>query len=110
EVFGYSDIALNSCLAELANQPFDLERGPLMRVHLLKRSPAEYVLLLAVHHIVVDYWSMSVLKEELGLLYSAERDGASADLAPLPLQYTDYVGWQANMLAGARGEELYQYW
>lgn len=93
-----------------AHRPFDLEQGPLLRVYLFKRAASEHVLLMTVHHIVTDFWSLAVLMQELGELYVAERDGLVAQLAPLTLQYTDYVRWQEEMLAGTEGERLWSYW
>jgi Condensation domain len=97
-------------LLEEAYRPFDLERGPLLRVTLFTRSVREHILLLVVHHIVIDFWSLAILLDELGVLYPAERAGAGVILPPLELRYTDYVHWQAEMLAGAEGERLWAYW
>ena len=101
---------LHARLLESAYRSFDLERGPLLRVSLFTRSPKEHVLLLAVHHIVIDFWSLAILLDELGVLYPGERAGSPAMLPKLPLRYTDYVGWQAAMLAGPQGESLWTYW
>ena len=81
-----------------------------MRVNLFSRSPQEHILLLVIHHIVVDFWSLAVTLNELGTLYLAERAGRPASLRPLDLQYTDFVRWQAGMLAGPAGERLWDYW
>ncbi|HWS53774.1 MAG TPA: AMP-binding protein, partial [Pyrinomonadaceae bacterium] len=97
-------------LDEEAARPFDLERGPLLRVCVFSLSPHDHVLLLAAHHIIVDFWSLATLLRELGQLYSAERAGAAADLPPLARDYTDYVSRQEEMLSGAAGERLWQYW
>ncbi len=101
-------------------QPFDLRRGPLLRIVLFTRSPEDQVLLLAVHHIVVDFLSVGVLVEELGRLYDAESGGLHAEalaqvapsvaLPPLRSEYQDFVRWQAAMLAGAGGERHWLYW
>ncbi|HEX8651125.1 MAG TPA: non-ribosomal peptide synthase/polyketide synthase [Pyrinomonadaceae bacterium] len=98
-------------LIEEAHRPFDLEQGPLLRVRLFTRSTHEHVLLLVVHHIVADLWSLAVLLDELRLLYTAKgTDTPSANLAPLELQYTDYVRWQEEMLQGAEGASDWAYW
>ena len=97
-------------LADEAHRPFDLERGPLLRVSVYKRSAQEHYLLLVVHHIVIDFWSLAILLNELGVLYSAEAAGVRATLPPLDLQYGDYVRWQSETLAGAEGERLWSYW
>jgi amino acid adenylation domain-containing protein len=105
-----SDAELDKQLSELMCQPFDLERGPLMRVTLLKRSEVNHVLLLSVHHIVTDFWSLAVVIHEMGALYSAAKNLLKPALNPLRLAYTDYVRWQSEMLAGAEGERLWNYW
>ena len=101
---------LQTWLLEETQRPFDLERGPVMRVSLLTRSEQEHILLLVIHHIVVDFWSLAVILNELGVLYSAEKAGRSAALPRLDLQYTDFVLWQAEMLASPAGERLWDYW
>ncbi|HLF28782.1 MAG TPA: amino acid adenylation domain-containing protein [Anaerolineae bacterium] len=97
-------------LAAEAYRPFDLEHGPLLRVHLFTRSADEHILLLALHHSVTDFWSLTNLFAELGPLYRAACASAPAALPPLDVQYTDFVRWQADMLAGAEGEALWAYW
>ncbi len=106
----WSGDELNARLLEEAYRPFDLERGPLLRVSLIMRSAREHILLLVVHHIAIDFWSLAILLDELGVLYPAESAGVTAHLPPLDLQYTDYVRWQAEMLAGPDGERLWAYW
>jgi surfactin family lipopeptide synthetase A len=101
---------LQTRLVEETQRPFDLERGPVMRVSLFTRSAQEHILLLIIHHIVVDFWSLAVILNELGVLYSAEKAGRPAALRPLDLQYTDFVRWQAEMLASPAGERLWDYW
>ncbi|HEX8352730.1 MAG TPA: condensation domain-containing protein, partial [Pyrinomonadaceae bacterium] len=80
------------------------------RVGVFTRTPDEHVLLLVAHHIVVDFWSLAILLRELGRLYSAERAGAAADLLPPAREYTHFVSWQEDMLSGAEGERLWQFW
>jgi hypothetical protein len=101
---------LKARLLEEAYRPFDLERGPVLRVNLFTCPAKEHVLLLVVHHIVIDFWSLALLLTELGALYSAEKAGVQALLPALGAQYTDYVRWQAEMLAGLEGERLWAYW
>jgi natural product biosynthesis luciferase-like monooxygenase protein len=101
---------LHQRLAEQANRPFDLERDPLLRVSLFGRSPQEHILLLAVHHIVADFWSLAVLMHEMGQLYTAEKRGLQAALAPLALQYYEYINWQEQMLTGPQGDKLWRFW
>ena len=106
----WSGDELNARLLDEAYRPFDLERGPLLRVSLIVRAPREHILLLVVHHIAIDFWSLAILLDELGVLYPAECAGVKAQLPPLDLQYSDYVRWQAEMLAGPDGERLWAYW
>src|SRR5699024_2171158 len=73
---------------------FDLEAGPLLRARLLKMAGDDHVLLLTLHHIVVDAWSLEILYRELAALYAAELEGRDAGLPPLPVQYADYAVWQ----------------
>ncbi|MFE6520893.1 amino acid adenylation domain-containing protein [Streptomyces sp. NPDC057794] len=93
-----------------AEEPFDLARGPLARVRLLRLAEERHLLLLTMHHAVSDGWSVGVLIRDLGSLYAAARDDAAATLPPLPVQYADYAQWQRRFLdAGARDEQLV-YW
>ena len=66
--------------------------------------------MLAIHHIVADFWSLAVLVQELEIIYQAEKENTSVSLPPLALQYADYSRWQAEMLANAEGERLWAYW
>ncbi|HST21175.1 MAG TPA: AMP-binding protein, partial [Blastocatellia bacterium] len=97
-------------LAEDANQVLDLEKGPLFKVKLFTRSPREHVLLLVVHHIVADLWSLAAMLQELGPLYSFETNGFEPALAPLNFRYADYARWESEMLAGPEGYRLRAYW
>ncbi|HZI20311.1 MAG TPA: non-ribosomal peptide synthase/polyketide synthase [Pyrinomonadaceae bacterium] len=108
---GWTEDELNDSLVREANEPFDLERGPLFRLRLFARGRRDHVLLLTIHHIVSDFWSLGVLLRELGELYEAERGARGASLPPAPTtQYADYVRWQAGLLAGEAGERLWRYW
>ncbi|HEY6323031.1 MAG TPA: amino acid adenylation domain-containing protein, partial [Thermoanaerobaculia bacterium] len=97
-------------LREEAYRPFALESGPLLRVTLLLRPRGEAWILLVVHHLVADFWSLAVVARELGQLYAQESGAAPAPLAALPLRYGDYVRWQRDRLAGGLGERLFAYW
>jgi amino acid adenylation domain-containing protein len=93
-----------------AARPFDLETGPLFGARLLRLGADEHVLLLAMHHIVTDGWSMGVLFRELGALYAAYRAGAPSPLPEPAVQYADYAAWQRRTLAGAAAERQLAYW
>ncbi|OBI37640.1 non-ribosomal peptide synthetase [Mycobacterium sp. E2238] len=88
--------------------PFDLYTGPVLRLTLLERTPEEHVLLLGLHHIAVDFWSIDIILDELRLLYAAEH-GAAAPPPPAE-SFVDYAEQQAQMLAGPEGEDLWAYW
>jgi amino acid adenylation domain-containing protein/non-ribosomal peptide synthase protein (TIGR01720 family) len=87
-------------LRQEAQRPFDLARGPLLRVLRLGLAPAEHAVLLTLHHIVGDGWSMGLLVRELGLLYGALLAGRPSPLPELAVQYADFAGWQRRWLAG----------
>ncbi len=93
-----------------AAQPFDLSRGPVFRALLVKLSDETHVLLLKIHHIVSDGWSMSVLFRELGVLYRAFAAGEASPLPELEVQYADFTHWQNRWLAGEVLEEHLRYW
>lgn len=98
-------------------EPFDLERGPLVRAHLFRVHDTRHVLLVVLHHIVTDGWSLGVLQGELDRLYtevlrSPGRGAAesAATLDPLPFQYVDYAAWQRDRLSGERYEASLGHW
>jgi amino acid adenylation domain-containing protein len=94
----------------VAETSFDLARGPLLRVVLLRTGESEHALLLATHHIVSDGWSLGVLIRELAAAYAALARGEEPVLEPLPLQYADYATWQRGRLAGERLATLVDHW
>src|SRR6185295_8457308 len=95
---------------EEAEQPFDLNKGPLVRARLLVVDPEAYVLLFTIHHIVSDGWSMGVLFRELGEIYEAYADGKPSPLPDLPIQYADYALWQREWLPGEILQGQINYW
>ena len=95
---------------EEARRPFDLERGPLLRVGLLRVSERNQVLLVTMHHIISDGWSAEVFFRELTALYEAFQRGEGSPLPELPVQYADYAVWQREWLRGAVLEEQLRYW
>jgi amino acid adenylation domain-containing protein len=98
------------CAAEAVRRPFDLSRGPLLRTTLLRLSQEEHVLLLEMHHIVSDGWSMGILFRELSILYETFSNGKPSPLTELPIQYVDYAVWQRNWLRGEVLETQLSYW
>ncbi|MFH8470763.1 amino acid adenylation domain-containing protein [Streptomyces sp. NPDC017991] len=95
--------------AELG-RPFDLRRGPLLRVLLVRSADDDHLLVLHQHHIVTDGWSTGVLTGDLGELYSAAARGEPPRLAPLPVQYADFAAWQHERLAGPALDGALAYW
>ncbi|SDE77108.1 amino acid adenylation domain-containing protein [Myxococcus virescens] len=93
-----------------ARRPFDLTQGPLLRVTLLKLAPSEHVLLLCMHHIISDGWSMGVLVREVTSLYGAFHAGQPASLPELPVQYADYAVWQRGWLQGDALNQQFGFW
>ncbi|AVD82427.1 non-ribosomal peptide synthetase [Pseudomonas sp. SWI6] len=93
-----------------ALQPFDLAQGPLLRVRLLRLDEQEHVLLLTLHHIVSDGWSMSVLIDEFCRFYDAHDQGIQPQLAALQVQYSDYALWQRRWLEAGEQQRQLDYW
>ena len=93
-----------------ARRPFDLSQGPLVRMALLRLSAEDNLLLLVMHHIVSDGWSLGVLTRELTALYGAFLQGRESPLPPLRIQYADYAQWQRQLLQGAVLESEVAFW
>ncbi|MBH4050695.1 non-ribosomal peptide synthase/polyketide synthase [Pseudomonas aeruginosa] len=93
-----------------AHRPFDLQRGPLLRVLLLPLATDECVLVLTLHHIIADGWSMQVLVDELIRVYAALRHDEPPALAELPIQYADFAAWQRQWMDGGERERQLGYW
>ena len=124
----WSDDYLNKQILAEVECPYNLETGPVLRVHLFTRSEQEHIQLLAMHHIAGDMWSFDIMLDELRVLYAAEvktlppssihvvensdiSNSQRDNILPLPtLSYTDYVRWQTEMLASSKGEQLSAYW
>ncbi len=106
----WSGAELERALVEQSNLAFSLTQGPLFRATLYTRPENSHLLQVAVHHIVVDYWSLTLLLDELGKLYQAQRSNSKAELAPLEHSYSDFVEWQRKKLSSPEGERLLAYW
>ncbi|HEX2080605.1 MAG TPA: condensation domain-containing protein, partial [Longimicrobium sp.] len=105
-----AEAELRRLMAGEAGAPFDLERGPLIRGRLIRLAADDHVLLLTMHHIISDGWSMGVLTEELSALYAAHREGTEARLPALPVQYADYAAWQRRWVEGEVLQGQAEYW
>jgi amino acid adenylation domain-containing protein len=110
EASGWSQDELICHMRAEADRPFDLERGPALRISLYRLGPGRHALLLVVHHIIADLWSMDVLVEELRQIYLAERSGSAASLPAPTAQFTDYIRWQIANVYGPRGHKAWEYW
>jgi amino acid adenylation domain-containing protein len=104
------DAEVRRRIDEEAARPFNLAADLFLRAQLLRLSGQEHLLLMTVHHIAADGWSMGVLLHEIAESYSARILGREAELAPLPLQYADYAHWQQEWLQGERLEAQLAYW
>ena len=96
-------------LAEAA-RPFDLERGPLLRMAVFRVAADDWIVLATTHHIVVDFWSLILMLSEVGAIYPRLAAGAEPTLPPAPGNYAEFVRRQDALLAGGRGAELKRYW
>ncbi|TDC91355.1 non-ribosomal peptide synthetase [Actinomadura sp. 7K507] len=104
---GEREARARELVADRTNRPFDLERGPLLRTHLLRLGEDHHVLCAVLHHIVADGWSLKVFLSELSELYGAALDGRPSPLPPPPIQYGDFAAWRrARREQGADGDQL----
>jgi amino acid adenylation domain-containing protein len=104
------EAAVAAGLRAAAAAPFDLAAGPLLRCELLLVGPAEHVLLVTAHHIVIDGWSLGVFFRDLSELYVAHAAGRPAELPELPAQYGDFAAWQREHLAAGALRADADYW
>ncbi|MGJ5674777.1 MAG: amino acid adenylation domain-containing protein [Nostochopsis sp.] len=93
-----------------AQEPFDLNTGPLFKAKLLQLSEQKNILLINIHHIISDGWSMGVFKREWEQTYAALAAGNAPNLSPLPIQYSDYAAWQRSWLQGEILSSQENYW
>lgn len=107
---GWDEAELARRVAADYQRPFSLTAGPLFRATLFRIAPADQVLLLGVHHIVGDAWTNWLLIDEFRRLWEATRTGAPGPLAPVAGTYADFVRWQRDLLAGAEGARLGEFW
>ncbi|WP_411378981.1 non-ribosomal peptide synthetase [Pseudomonas sp. MPB26] len=93
-----------------ARTRFDLEKGPLLRVTLVRLDDEDHQLLVTLHHIIADGWSLNILMDEFSRLYAAFAQGQTLALPPLALHYADYGSWQRQWLAAGEGQRQLAYW
>ena len=104
------DASAQRLIEQEVRRPFDLGEGPLLRATLLQLSEAEHVLIINVHHIISDEWSIKLFYRELQEIYAALVNGASPELPDLPIQYGDYAAWQQEWMQGEEFEAQLKFW
>ena len=107
---GFTEEQLRRQAQELVDTPFDLENGPILRASLLSSSAEEHVLVIAVHHIAADLWSLVVLMSELGKVYAALAVGTPPQLKPVQSSYRAFVHWQEEVLSGPETYRSWDFW
>ncbi|MEB3357178.1 MAG: amino acid adenylation domain-containing protein [Synechococcales bacterium] len=112
-----SEAEVQAQIQRVIAAPFDLSQAPLLRCHLIQLEPHTHLLVVAIHHIVADYWSLRLLMAEMAALYTAEVRQQSPLLPELPIQYADYATWQRQQLSPtgevdqpSRLEQQLNYW
>jgi amino acid adenylation domain-containing protein len=95
---------------EEVQKSFDLKRGPLLRAKVLRLQAQEHILVLTMHHIIADGWSLGIVVREISMLYASFDAGTPSLLPELPIQYADYSMWQREWLAGGVMERQLEYW
>ncbi|MEM7552755.1 MAG: SDR family NAD(P)-dependent oxidoreductase [Cyanobacteria bacterium P01_A01_bin.84] len=106
----WTEDRLKAQVDEAHQQHFDLETGSVMRVRWFTRFKREHILLLTMHHIACDGWSLDILMQEMSKLYSEQLLDTNSSLPLIKHSYQDYVNWQRKILCGDRGEKLWSYW
>ncbi|MDV3347375.1 amino acid adenylation domain-containing protein [Leptothoe sp. LEGE 181152] len=107
---GWDQLELRQQVTAAHRTPFDLKAGPLFRVRCFQLAEQEILLLISMHHIVYDGWSLSLLLDELPILYRVQQTQQSLSLTPPSHTYQDFVQWQQQLLVSAKGEQLWHYW
>lgn len=104
------DSQVRDLLEKTVKEPFDLTQGSLIRGVLIQENPLSHTLLITMHHIVSDGWSVQVLLDELMVLYGSGRLGNTNPLSAVPIQYADYAEWHRGWLIGKQSEDQRRYW
>ncbi|MGB8688992.1 MAG: amino acid adenylation domain-containing protein [Microcoleus sp.] len=107
---GLTEASVQELVVSEVQQPFDLVTGPLLRVTLQHLSPETHLLILTMHHIITDGWSMGIFLKELGTLYQAFSNGEPSPLPELAIQYADFSVWQREWLTGEVMQKQLDYW
>ncbi|MDQ1355349.1 MAG: hypothetical protein QG657_5659, partial [Acidobacteriota bacterium] len=104
------ELRVSHFLNEENRKPFDFEKGPLLRVTILKLNEEEHLFVLTEHHLVHDGWTQGVLLNEIITIFSAYLEGRNHNLPELPIQYADYTIWERSYLQGERLKRHLDYW
>ncbi|HRQ89640.1 MAG TPA: SDR family NAD(P)-dependent oxidoreductase, partial [Bacteroidia bacterium] len=104
------DEQLKALISEHADRPFNLERGPVVRLELFRTADDAHVALLSMHHIVSDAWSVSVLIQDLIEYYFSAKGGRTPKVEPIKATYADFVKWEQAHLESAAGERMFEFW
>lgn len=107
---GWDAQQLEEQLRVASDAPFDLERGPVLRLKLYRRVTGRHVLLFVAHHVAIDFWSLDLLFDEVETLYATGADGQPDPLPALDVEYADFVRWQTEMLDSPAGERSWNFW
>src|ERR1051325_4899499 len=107
---GETSEELSRRIEEEAGRAFDLAKGPLLRGQLLQVAEDEHIMVITMHHIVTDEWSMGIFVQELNTLYGAYREGQADPLPELEVQYADYAVWQRQLMEGEKLQQQAEYW
>lgn len=102
--------AIDQVILQDATTSFDLRKGPIMRSILICLNTEEHILIVDIHHIANDHWSIGILFQELAAVYNARLGVEDQTLSELPIQYADYSLWQHERLEGSTGQELLNFW
>ena len=107
---GWNRDYLEKRIFEESNKPFELEKGPLFKVCLFSISESRHLMLISVHHIITDFWSLSIILNDMAIFYNEEKSGFKAELAPIKYDYFEFAEQQEKILQGEEGKRLWEYW
>ncbi len=105
-----SEKEIKELLVEQANQPFDLKKGPVVRLELFRTADGSHITLLSMHHIVSDAWSVVLLMRDLMESYFSIKSGGKPRFQSQPYRYSDYIKWQEMLLQGPQREKMFNHW
>ena len=110
DVSGINEKQIKDLIEKHAELPFDLENGPVIRLELFRNGDGSHIVLLAMHHIISDAWSVSLLMNDLIESYFSIKSGKTPNLEPIEYSYQDYVNWQQHNLSGPYKKRASEYW